>query len=148
MRRYVSTTYPCKEELLTRQDESDAQELKRALAIPGPVHRALSAIDQTTGPIILTEHERVLLRRVLSGVLGSQEAATPTLELASVMALRADVINNDVDPPVPNGLCSDRSDHQPHIQKGSNIGPFWCTADQSQREPFKSERRRSGAVVR
>ena len=42
---------------------------------------------------------------------------------------------------LPQGLCSDRSDHQPHRHHSTSLGRFWCTADQSQRQPFASQAR-------
>lgn len=43
---------------------------------------------------------------------------------------------------VPGGLCANREDHAPHVHDSATLGTFWCTADQSQREPGRSERRR------
>lgn len=45
-------------------------------------------------------------------------------------------------PDEPEGLCGDRGDHAPHIHHSPTLGSFWCTADQSQREPFRSEQLR------
>lgn len=42
----------------------------------------------------------------------------------------------------PDGLCANRNDHQPHMVRGGSLGTFWCTADQSKREPGRSESRR------
>lgn len=42
----------------------------------------------------------------------------------------------------PDGLCGDREDHRPHLHDSATLGRFWCTADQDQREPYRSERRR------
>lgn len=42
----------------------------------------------------------------------------------------------------PLGLCGDRGQHLPHLYESATLGRFWCTADQSHREPFRSERRR------
>jgi len=44
---------------------------------------------------------------------------------------------------LPKGLCEAKYDHMPHEHKSKTLGYFWCTADQSQREPFRSEMRRS-----
>jgi hypothetical protein len=43
----------------------------------------------------------------------------------------------------PDGLCADRSEHRAHLHDSSTLGRFWCTADQSRREPWRSERRRT-----
>jgi hypothetical protein len=43
----------------------------------------------------------------------------------------------------PDGLCADRSEHRAHLHDSASLGRFWCTADQSQREPWRSERRRA-----
>lgn len=43
----------------------------------------------------------------------------------------------------PEGLCADRTEHPAHLHESSSLGRFWCTADQSQREPWRSERRRA-----
>lgn len=40
------------------------------------------------------------------------------------------------------GLCGDRTDHEPHIRDSPTLGTFWCTAQQEEREPWRSERRR------
>jgi hypothetical protein len=40
------------------------------------------------------------------------------------------------------GLCGDRSPHPAHQVDEGSLAPFWCTADQSQREPYRSEARR------
>jgi hypothetical protein len=43
------------------------------------------------------------------------------------------------DPPdYPKGLCANREDHGPHLVKEGSLAPYWCTADQSKREPFAS----------
>jgi hypothetical protein len=43
-----------------------------------------------------------------------------------------------------HGLCTDRSDHQPHEVNSAVFGWFWCHADQTKREPYASEQRRKG----
>lgn len=43
----------------------------------------------------------------------------------------------------PDGLCADRGEHRAHLHDSGTLGRFWCTADQSQREPWRSERRRA-----
>jgi hypothetical protein len=47
----------------------------------------------------------------------------------------------------PEGLCGDRAEHPAHLHESASLGRFWCTADQSQREPWRSERRRAGQVA-
>lgn len=47
----------------------------------------------------------------------------------------------------PEGLCADRTEHPAHLHESPSLGRFWCTADQSQREPWRSERRRAAEVV-
>lgn len=47
----------------------------------------------------------------------------------------------------PEGLCADRTEHPAHLHESSSLGRFWCTADQSQREPWRSERRRAAQGV-
>lgn len=42
-----------------------------------------------------------------------------------------------------NGLCED---HRPHFHTSKTLGRFWCTADQSQRQPFKAERLRAARL--
>lgn len=41
----------------------------------------------------------------------------------------------------PEGLCGNRAEHPAHLHDSPSLGRFWCTADQSQREPGRSERR-------
>jgi len=49
----------------------------------------------------------------------------------------------DVAPPgLVAGLCGDRREHGAHVHDSASLGRFWCTADQAQREPGRSERRR------
>jgi hypothetical protein len=43
----------------------------------------------------------------------------------------------------PDGLCPNREDHPAHLHNSPTLGEFWCTADQTQREPFRSERLRA-----
>lgn len=50
-----------------------------------------------------------------------------------------------VNPVEPAGLCPSRKDHRAHPYKSETLGTFWCTADQTQREPYRSERRRAVA---
>lgn len=44
---------------------------------------------------------------------------------------------------LPNGLCSDREEHLPHPVTTGSLAPFVCSANQDDREPYRSERRRS-----
>jgi hypothetical protein len=60
------------------------------------------------------------------------------------LAALADVIGTGEE---PDGLCPDRTDHAPHLHDSPTLGRFWCTADQSQREPGRSERRRHAAAT-
>ncbi len=41
------------------------------------------------------------------------------------------------------GLCGDRTDHEPHLHDSDSLGTFWCHADQSQRLPYAAERQRN-----
>jgi ABC-type nickel/cobalt efflux system permease component RcnA len=43
---------------------------------------------------------------------------------------------------LPQGLCGDREEHEPHRHDSSSLGVFWCSADETQRLPFAAERRR------
>lgn len=47
----------------------------------------------------------------------------------------------------PDGLCADRGEHRAHLHDSETLGRFWCTADQSQREPWRSERRRAALLA-
>jgi hypothetical protein len=40
----------------------------------------------------------------------------------------------------PPGLCAVREEHDPHLHMSDSLGRFLCTADQSQREPNRSQR--------
>lgn len=40
-----------------------------------------------------------------------------------------------------NGLCGNRDEHEPHSHTRPSLGDLWCLADESQREPARSERR-------
>lgn len=41
----------------------------------------------------------------------------------------------------PEGLCGDRTEHAPHLHESASLGRFWCTADETDREPGRSQRR-------
>lgn len=43
---------------------------------------------------------------------------------------------------IKRGLCANRSDHRAHLHDSGTLGRFWCTANQDDREPMRSERRR------
>lgn len=47
---------------------------------------------------------------------------------------------------LPQGLCGDREEHEPHRHESPSLGTFWCTADQTHRLPFAAERRRQERV--
>lgn len=44
--------------------------------------------------------------------------------------------------PLPEGLCGNRDDHEPHQHEGGSLGTFMCHADQGRRLPYAAERRR------
>jgi hypothetical protein len=44
---------------------------------------------------------------------------------------------------LPEGLCGNRGDHEPHEHEDSTLGKFWCHADQDRREPHYFETRRT-----
>jgi hypothetical protein len=64
---------------------------------------------------------------------------TSAQALVDWLDLQVDVIGTGEE---PDGLCDDRDDHRPHLHDSPTLGRFWCTADQDQREPYRSERRR------
>jgi hypothetical protein len=41
------------------------------------------------------------------------------------------------------GLCANKEDHVPHLVTKGTLAPFMCTADQTPREPNRSELRRN-----
>lgn len=43
---------------------------------------------------------------------------------------------------VPEGLCANKDDHEPHEHESPTLGKLWCTADQKSRLPFAAENRR------
>lgn len=43
---------------------------------------------------------------------------------------------------LPNGLCANKADHAPHPVYEGTLAPYWCTARQEDREPYRSEQRR------
>jgi hypothetical protein len=47
----------------------------------------------------------------------------------------------------PEGLCADRTEHTPHLHESPSLGRFWCVARESEREPWRSERRRAAEGV-
>jgi hypothetical protein len=40
---------------------------------------------------------------------------------------------------LPQGLCDNKNNHDPHPHDSSSLGRFWCHADQKKREPYRSE---------
>lgn len=44
--------------------------------------------------------------------------------------------------PLPEGLCGNKEDHEPHRDRSKSLGLFWCHADQEKRLPYAAERRR------
>lgn len=44
------------------------------------------------------------------------------------------------DDDLPNGLCGDRNDYEPHVHDSTSLGTFWCTADQTDRLPWSREK--------
>jgi hypothetical protein len=44
---------------------------------------------------------------------------------------------------LPKGLCANKNDHAPHPVYEGALAPFWCTAEQEDREPYRSEQRRN-----
>lgn len=45
---------------------------------------------------------------------------------------------------LPNGLCADREEHEPHTVQTGSLAPFVCSGDPADREPYRSEVRRAG----
>lgn len=60
-------------------------------------------------------------------------------QLVGYLGSQGDVIGTGEE---PDGLCGDKGDHRAHLHDSQTLGRFWCTADQSQREPYRSEQRR------
>lgn len=58
---------------------------------------------------------------------------------AQLLAALEEVVGTGME---PDGLCGDRGEHRAHLHDSATLGRFWCTADQSQREPYRSEQRR------
>lgn len=44
------------------------------------------------------------------------------------------------DDALSHGLCADREAHRPHVHDSATLGTFWCTANQHDREPGRSDR--------
>lgn len=40
------------------------------------------------------------------------------------------------------GLCSDNTEHLPHVHRSISLGDFWCSADQDSRLPWAADRKR------
>lgn len=59
------------------------------------------------------------------------------------LRLEIEELRGTESPLKPRGLCPDRNEHEAHPYYSDSLGGFWCTADQSQREPGRSERRRA-----
>lgn len=48
---------------------------------------------------------------------------------------------------IPQGLCSNKNDHEPHWFESKTLGKFWCHANQTRREPYASEKRREAKAL-
>ena len=64
------------------------------------------------------------------------------MSAASLLAILDDAVGTGRE---PDGLCGNREDHPPHLHDSKTLGVFWCTANQEDREPWRSERRRATA---
>lgn len=49
---------------------------------------------------------------------------------------------------MPRGLCANKTEHNPHAHFSDTLGLFWCTANQREREPYRSERRKRQDLTR
>ena len=49
-------------------------------------------------------------------------------------------------PDLPDGLCGNREDHDPHMVTTGSLAPFRCTADQSARLPYRWQAEGKGKV--
>lgn len=45
--------------------------------------------------------------------------------------------------PIPEGLCGDREDHEPHEHLSDSLGLFHCHADQERRLPYFLDKQRN-----
>lgn len=43
--------------------------------------------------------------------------------------------------PYVEGLCGNKTDHEPHLHQSNSLGIFWCHANQTRRLPFALEKR-------
>lgn len=41
------------------------------------------------------------------------------------------------------GLCARKGDHTPHRHESTSLGVYWCSGEEDDREPGRSERRRA-----
>lgn len=69
-----------------------------------------------------------------------QIAASPASHIESMVQAVVNALRYQ--PTRVRGLCGVKVDHMPHTVHTGSLAPFFCTADQSQREPGRSERRR------
>lgn len=62
------------------------------------------------------------------------------------VTLQVDTPESDADvrKDLPNGLCADKADHDPHEVLSGSLAPYWCTADQQARLPYAAQGRQRG----
>lgn len=73
-----------------------------------------------------------------------QIAASPAQHIESMTQAVVNALSHR--PVRTRGLCGVKVNHLPHTVHTGSLAPFFCTADQSQREPGRSERRRLEAA--
>lgn len=101
-------------------------------AMPGV--RLSAEVMPTDGAIMLWVRDGSMPPKpVAAGILLDSDAE------ADLLAWLQKVKSRDL----PDGLCGNRDDHRPHRQDSESLGTFWCHADQSKREPYRSERLRN-----
>lgn len=69
-----------------------------------------------------------------------QIAASPASHIEAMV--QAVVLALSYKPTRVKGLCGVKVEHFPHTVHTGSLAPFFCTANQEDREPYRSERRR------
>lgn len=71
-----------------------------------------------------------------------KDAYEEVLDLAVYLRQELEERNEREAAEVRIGLCANRGEHDPHLVTEGSLAPFYCSADQTQREPYRSEHKR------
>lgn len=124
--------------------ESDLAEIRDA------IHKIQHAVMSQAAGRLWPDEYRLLGETLTGSTYGirphlprtPEEEDRTARELAERYARENPVNTSSV---LPEGLCGNKDDHEPHDVVTGSLAPYRCHADQSKRLPYAAERRRSAA---